>query len=247
MKTVGSVEDCLVNFSSVNHFNTPERKAIKLRNEVSKLLGISPKTGHTWFGQLYLPKGEGLVRLLFFLRLCGYEIPEQKDMPQFIRELSDQIAIEAVSVNDVASYIGTSKDVVVDILMLRYGTSAKRKEQIEQLVAAHRPEEQRKLTEWKAKIASLGLAGQAKPEKVVAQVPEVSTIGLDNEQAVKMLAQLILAIKPLTELVLSEECSAKNRQQLRELTATNGHSNAVFEVANALNRLCGERARKEIP
>ncbi len=250
----GTTQECLEHFSQGNRFNTPEREACKLRNAVSEFFGINHQTGYGWFSQFRLPTGENLLRLRFFLSLLGYEVVERNVVPKILREFSDMVCLRTLSFEEAAYLIGGTAvpAVLLDVSFGRYGVSGEREEKITELVELYKKEATVKLEEWKTKIESFGLANFSAIKIVPAQTPESSkedskpVLARLNGEVVKTLAHLILAIKPWAELLLSEEFSPEQRQQLRELTATNGRSNAVFEVSNALNRLCSERARKEI-
>jgi hypothetical protein len=59
---------------------------------------------------------------------------------------------------------------------------------------------------------------------------------------IKALAALILAIRPLAKQLVSDQHSAEERRLLREKTSDDD----ISRTANALNQLCGERARAVI-
>ena len=246
---MGTTEECLQHFVEAHEINNTDGKECKTRNGIANLFGITQPTAYNWFAKGSLPGGEKLLRLRYFLELLGYQPIEREGMPELIREFSNQISLRAISVQDAAQYIGTSTDIIVDVLMCRYGTSSQREEQIRELVQLHREEATQKLQEWQATLKMLGLdqpPAEATPQPALV-IPKKPTVAcLNDDQVIKTLAYLILAAKPLAEYVLSDHFSAEERDALREKTVTNGRSNAVFELSNLLNRLCSERARKQL-
>jgi hypothetical protein len=65
----------------------------------------------------------------------------------------------------------------------------------------------------------------------------------EHEQIIDAVAQLVLAAIPPAARMVSDEFSADERQQLRELVKTEDQrSNGVFELSNLLNRLCSDTA-----
>lgn len=238
----GTTEECLKHFVGAHEINTMEEKEYKRRNAISHLLGINQATGYEWFSNFRMPKGENLLRLRYFLELNGYQLLERQGMPELIREFSEQIALGAMSLAEAAEYIGTTSDVILDVVMRRQGVSSQRETQVKELVELHQNKATERLREWQATMKSLGFA-QPTTKTVAASLPQLSQ--LNDGQVIETLAHLVLATRPLAERVLSDDFSADDRRRLRELTA-NGRSNAVFDLSNLLNRLCGERARKEI-
>jgi hypothetical protein len=53
---------------------------------------------------------------------------------------------------------------------------------------------------------------------------------------------LLQSVLPLVEHLASDAAKPEDRKRLREMVPGNG----VFKCANALNKLCGEEARKSI-
>jgi hypothetical protein len=78
-------------------------------------------------------------------------------------------------------------------------------------------------------LAELGVPEGAVPDE------EMTLIGL--------FVPLVLAMIPVAEYLASDKVSPMARKRMRELAGGSG----IFQLANALNRLCGEQARTMIP
>lgn len=244
----GTMEKCLEHFVAENKFNVPSGTIFSKRNRICLLLGVGNNTGHAWFNKERLPLGEQALRLRVFLEFLGYTIMEREMLMPILSELSVQIALGTVSRKDVADYLGTTVDVVLDMISGRQGVSAQREETVKALLELHRSDTAQRKKEWLDVIALLDLAGIANDPQVAVHamtttMPTVRT--KDASDSVAMLAHLLMAIKPLAERVDSDEFSAEDRKRLRELVR-NGRSNLVFDLSNIFTRLCGERARNEL-
>ena len=168
-------------------------------------------------------------------------------MLELTREFSQQVALRVITVSEASAYIGAQSSAINGMLM-RCESPGKHEIQLEELVILNREKAGTRLRKWRSILKRIGV-----PQSVLTNavsrahiddlLPRISS--LKDEQIVNTLAHLILATLPMAERVLSDDFSSADRSRLRELTQ-NGRSNAVFELSNVLNRLCGERARKEL-
>jgi len=248
---MGSTEECLRHFVQAHpEINEPKTKEFRVRNTISRLLDVSQATAYDWFCKFNMPNGERLLRLRYFLELNGYRLSDRHYASEVLRVFSNHLALQAISLADAASYIGLLPSAVLSIAMCRQGTSPQSEQKLVELVELNQEAAAEKLKAWQATIESFGFA-QPPQEEIVAPVvqatePVVKEVDKDvSKDVIEILARLIQAACPLAELILSDNFSAEDRCRLRELTG-NGRTNKVFELSNSLNRLCGERARKEM-
>ena len=239
----GSTEKCLKHFSQTYQTNRTGKEVHKIRNVVCQLFGVNQQTARVWFNGYQVPIGENLLRIRLFLALNDYEVSERQELSVIVREFADQVALGVLSVNEAVKYLDATRDAVMRILTTQRKATGERESKIAELVQFHREEAEQKEKGWATAIQSLDLYKPA--EKTLMPAPRMSASHKDDSMTIDTLAHLIKACLPLAERLLSDEFSADDRRKLRELTA-NGRSNAVFDLSNALNRLCGERARKEI-
>ena len=79
-------------------------------------------------------------------------------------------------------------------------------------------------------------------EKEVSATPvstSMTTNGSNHKVIIATLANLINAVRPLADLLLKDNFSGEEREELRRLTGGDG----VFKVGNLLGRLSSETAR----
>ena len=70
-------------------------------------------------------------------------------------------------------------------------------------------------------------------------------ISKHHHRSLQELANLVNTALPLAHRVESDEFTPEEREELRRLTCLDSRpSHAVFELSNALTRLCGEAARR---
>jgi hypothetical protein len=66
---------------------------------------------------------------------------------------------------------------------------------------------------------------------------------VDKESLMKGFAHLVQGMLHQADFLLSDAFTSDDRDKVRQLTGGDG----IFLLSNRLNRLCGERARREIP
>lgn len=252
MKFKGTTEQCFRHFSKANHLAESTRDIMKNRKTICKLIGIAEGTGFHWFVQGRIPGGNNLLKLRLLLTLCGYELTEWVGVASAIIECGDQIALGVLKISDVASFLEVTEDTVMRIVVNLAGTLENRVVQMEELIQYHHDDGNEKKAEWTRVIQTTGIKEPESTTTSVALEPfeaspqkRVKAVMNGDGSTVPTLAHLIQASIPLAKRLLSDDFSPDDRRQLRELTAQ-ASTNGVFELSNLLNRLCGERARKEI-
>jgi hypothetical protein len=229
----------------VQRFHLAGQKAnFNLRNRLCELLGINQRTGHAWFGKQALPVGVNRLRLLWLLEGAGYTIAEQPT-GALARELSGALAVGNRNPRVLAEAIGVQEETILRWASGRTVPEGEKEEALQGVLSGYSERLRAEVSSWQERLCLLlGLT----PGALVHQRTEHQAAGgiLDKETVLTTLAHMVCAIEPFARLVVSAQFTSEDREQLRSLTQTSdGRSNRVFTLVNALTGLCGERARKE--
>ena len=213
---------------------------LRLRAETAEFMNMTEKQVAEWFRGKHKPKGERLARLNTLLELLGYRLAGEKNPPVACRQITLLLSFRLLTVAEIAKILGLTHDSVIYLVNARGGTSARKKQIIENLFQKNLPEIQTRERRCREKFAFARLIDR--PENFFPspeRIPSTVTPRLDPPTQITLLAHLFQATLPLAKLVASEAFFPEDRELLRELS---GRS-TVFELKNALVRLCGERAR----
>lgn len=245
----GTAEECLKHFSETS-VGILRARHCKVRNSICRLLKIGSSCGYKWFDKLVMPKGVNFHKLSCLLELLGYTLTDREGLSIVNRELANQIGLMTASVDEVSKVVGVSPPSV-----LRWCHGSEILPSFEGPLKAFLQLNKAKTEEakdvWLTAIQKMRLIAVANhqsvppslPSKVSSTMPVVDRN--DHGHIIEIMSHMILAMRPLTRIILSEEFSSVERDRLRELT-TNGRSSGVFELSNLLHRLCGERARRDL-
>ena len=240
----GTTEECLVYFLN-------RKTSEKDRQDFVSFIGISDKsdTLYRWSSGKRLPWGENLLRVRTYLTLHGYNVTEVEVLDHVVRDAGFIIAFNLATLDDFMNNINLpghrAKDQAFGILFGRRGLSHKRREDISAFVALWQEQLDRKMGRAIGSAPRELRFGSPTPIKhapVPAMPPAVPEMPKSKNELIKGLAYLILGMLPLTEYLLSDAFTAEDREKLRQMANGDG----VFLLSNRLNRLCGERARREL-
>lgn len=210
------------------------------RAETAALINVSEKQIAEWLRGRYQPKGERLAKLNFLLELLGYRLAGKKNSPIVGRQISALLFHRLLTVSEIAKILSLTHDSVIYLINGRGATSTKNSRLIADLFQENQSELQKRERLCLEKLAFARLID--KPENFFPsseRIPSIVVPRLDPPSQIALLAHLFQATLPLAKLVASEAFFPEDRELLRELS---GRS-TVFELKNALVRLCGERAR----
>lgn len=215
-----------------------------------------------WFtfkkGKPYtFPVGENLIRLRFFLDHTGYQVSEVQKLEAPIRDCGRLLAFRIIEIQDIIQALNFKvsngdPSHVLTVLRGQNGFSAERLKKLKDFVEEFREF----LPEKQQKVPSLRYRGQkntfttpmqkpiqhtapAREHKFASKAPNVT----DKKDLIEGFAMVVKGLVPFARYLLSEACTPEDRDKLRQLAGGDG----VFHLSNALNRLCGEQARTEIP
>lgn len=219
--------------------------AHRAKEATAEFFGVNASSVQRWLATGKLPEGLPLIRLWLFLEAAGYRIELlEKLKKSALYHLAEIVAFGIKLVSEMTEELGFTQE--QSVLRLAHGGSATtlaREVIIDKCYQTH----ESRIQEERVKL--LKLVG--KKEDTSKVQPPVPTVRLQPEQKVSVsehanmlqtLAYLILAARSIATRVASSEFSAEERRRLRELVGMNG----VFDLSNALNKLCGETARSQM-
>lgn len=235
MKEVRTMKECLRHYVS----SLPPRASknvTETRRPMKEFCGVDIRTVERWMFNGKLPVGEPLVRLRFFLEIMGYKVAELKRMPEELYKLGEMIAYDAISIEAAMTAMGfVNMQSIYRLALGKSGTTKDRITTIHEMREACKNAIAAKRAEWNNK---LGTNGQQ--EAPVAEKSHQLAFGRGSE--LEVTGYLILAMLPLAEKIVSDDFSADDRRNLREMTG----GDAVFRLSNVLEALCGEKARERV-
>lgn len=248
----GSFEACLAHFAQRLPPHGSKISSFARRN-LCEFVGASDRTAARWIYGKKKPKAIELIKMRFYLAMIGYDVSELtslKNDHQICYKVAELIAFGIFSVTNIREQIGLRYD--YDLLRAAHGTVTNlgpaKAAIVEELWKKNQTVLEESRLRWEKKLntsADEGGNGRVLAHAEVPVTPAgsclVSAFG-ERESLMKTLAYQILALNELAERVASDEFTPEERRTLRDLTGGKG----IFRAANALNRLCGEKAREAL-
>jgi hypothetical protein len=212
----GTVEECLKAFKK-----TGSTEALTAAY-VARYPDSRAETVERWLRQQVLPIGRRLIQLQCFLAERDFRVTFKVELHPAVVELRRMLAEGLLTVEEVTEGIGyNAPSQTYQVLLGNQYPS---------------PTYQNKLVAYAASFS--GVLEPAQPAAPVAdeQVP------IPVEAIKKALVAGISGLAPLVAIALSDAFTAEDRDDIREAAGNDG----VFNLKNALARLCGERARSSL-
>lgn len=235
----GTLKQCLEHFSKKWHFGESGASDISLRRQIANFIGVDDGTIYRWCQGVCLPKGEPLLRLQHFLSCLGYGVYELQSLDKEVFKAGQYILINRILPITVANIIGIDMDGFYRAMFGKRMLSPERMEKLESFCLSCEVDFSGNFSKFEKRFSGLFISNETLVRDVKAEK------GKENKN-VDFIASLILEIMPLLEKI-DKDGTKEERDRLREITKTQGgRSNAIFELSNILNRLCSERARREI-
>lgn len=224
----GTTEQCFRHYISTLP-PMGKKRVVEARRPLIDFVGVDPQTVTRWITGKIFPLGLSLLKLRFFLDSLGYQVDELENLkntslPAY--KLAKMIAHGVVKVSEATKKLDfADNDEIYRIVLRSSRTSSGRERLIEELWEKN-----------KDKVQARPLRIPRLPIGLEPALPHVRA----KDQELEIAAHLILALRPLAERIASDEFTPEERKHLRELVKGDG----VFHLSNALNRLCGEKARE---
>lgn len=214
---------------------------------VAAFTKAQPGTIGSWLSKGQPPRGDRLNRLQHLLALLGIESPELLLVPDFGRYLGRLMAFDVLTFAEARGILGGIHDQAV-FQTIRgerdpFGEEVEKKptKTLEQLREEYDESLVDAEQETKRQFAEQGVAVAAVAQ--LGDMPSPVAIPTDGDGPSKGFilnsACTLGGILPLMRYLASDNCTPGDRADLRALLG----EEAMFELANVANQLCGERAR----
>lgn len=214
--------------------------------ELLSALNVTKDTLSYWLRGARYPVGLTFFRLAFVLEKCGYKIKKISTMHESIKTVAKCLAYGIITQDDLD---GIAKRTT--IMRLISGDRELGEEYAEyfQLICEENIANLLAFEESLSKIPKYAELNQLENVDTASHpiiVPALDTdecaITVAKQQMIEALASMTQAMRPLADYLLSDSCTAADREKFRMLTQRVG----VFDLKNKLARLCGERARETL-
>jgi hypothetical protein len=238
---------------------------VKGKAIIAEFIGVGQPTVNRWCRHGSVGHGESLVRVRCMLELLDYEVTDLMKLDAPVRELTRHLAYQLATFDDIVDIMAFDslipRNSTMGALTRDRPLSPARLERVRKYVKEYADVLELAHTERKEFLLlglrlpeshqqaeePLGVALKKSLPKANGGLTKPKT-GEKSEHSLReaiicATAQQILALLPLVDSVLSDDFSAADRMRLRELAGGKG----VFDLSNRLNRLCGEKARANIP
>lgn len=244
MKFNGTTEQCLHHLAATAFDRDPGEA-------LASFVGATKHpTVDRWFSNRAKPVGEYLLKIRYFLELLGYHVNELEMLDPTVRDAGRLVAFSIIEPDDLAKEFGyrateNAKDSMMRVLFGKSVPSADKIEKARQMLdaCADLVEEKRREIIGNLPVPKKAGNGQDRDQRIAAVAPAHVPRRQDrNESVIDALANMVKAMIPIADLVLSDDFSPEQRKNLRERADVDG----VFRLSNLLNRLCGERARNQL-
>lgn len=215
----GTTAECFKHFLGLT-FKTDQMPRI------AEFIGTKPDNIRRKWRDKFVPIGDNLLRLRYFLDAFGYEVEELEALHMTVFNMGLVYAHRLVTMESLARDLSYSRDQVSRVLMGVRPLSPERKIVATNAMASH--------------LSTAGVA-HAELGTIRGQI-------LDSRQApiadgapdptVEAFAYGVRSLLPLAKALCSDRYTAADRQRVRELAG----EMEFFNFSNLVNALCGERA-----
>lgn len=196
------------------------------------------------------PKGLPLIRLRIFLEILGYKVKEIKQLATkpSVYHLAEMLAFGTLTPDAAVTILQYScvQDVYRLVLRGMKSPIASRKKILEGLWEEQKSQVEQRRRELQEVIGVSPLLLEREASIPIAFVPTkkkpTQAVSLGRNTELETLGHLVLAALPLAEKIASNDFSEEDRKKLRQITG----GDAVYRLSNAMNQLCGEKARNQI-
>lgn len=202
---------------------------------VAKFVGVNRGTVGRWLSEAP-PRGEPLNKLWHLLALVT-DSPELNEVPAFGRYLGQLMAFSQVTLQEAEEICGLQHTQGVLQAIRGERQLANPASTLEDLQGQYDTQLQSAIQEMRAKLGEVAsVATTEHPARTPTPPPPA-----ENEAFLLDLAARLGAIAPLVQYALSDKITDEERNILRHLLGTE----ATFNLANGINRLCSTRAFRE--
>lgn len=257
---VMTVGEALADYAR-NNFPKPGAKtAAVAKKPLAEFTKVGTESVQRWLVTNKLPQGLQMVRLMHFLENMGYTIKELHQIVPAVYNAGQLVSFELLTLEElILVWHYPNKHGVFRILSGDVKPTPDRIAAIEKLMETHAQDLQVAKQLWSERVGFIPKSTTSTKPPTDVPVPPLDTPDLvlgtshlksvpsfrladEHRTMVTAVADLVRAMLPLVELVLSDKFTKEDRKELRELSGRDG----VFRLSNALNKLCSEKAREQI-
>lgn len=243
MKSVsGSVEKCLMHYYDT--ISGLERAEMLFQRELlAEFTGASVHTVRRWNAPARgMPGGMVYIKLKFFLELLGYEVDELRKLATDYYGLAELAVFTSYDEKSLADELGYQNyQSVLNIMNGNGETSGSKLQKLMELRSVYENDIKASREAWANRIRIV-VSPPREVKRPSSAKEAVTRVSDSHEENLLQLGYLILATVNLAEKIASDDYTAEDRKHLREITG----GDQVFRFSNALNKLCGEKARQMI-
>lgn len=218
----GSLDECFRHFI-VNHPHRDDRLAF------GKLVGAKDIAVRRWWGSHHFPTGLRQLRVRYVLEWYGYMVLDRLVGNAIASQFAKSVAYGILTQKDAMGLLDIQAGQLRRVLTGRTGTSVAATDMMRTYVE----ESTQVLADFEARIFG------ERPTRPTVMIKQAAA-GLTKPDTLATGAHLIKALLPVVQIILSDDFSPEDREELRIMAG----KYSVFNLKNALVRLCGERARR---
>lgn len=232
----GTTAECLAHFAK-------RSRCIEAMSEM--LPQVQERTIERWMRGAQLPTGENLLRVRVVLSLLNYEVDEFATLDPMIQKVCKMFVFELALIDDLVTEFGYDRSVnggdqILRVLRGAGGMRPERRQRVEAIIASFDTMIAEAEQQFRNRFVATGVQPVEQPVPQAKKTHE--SCDADKKALLDSLAHSVAALLPLAERVLTDNYTPEDREYVRLQAGGNG----VFKAANALYRLCGERARTTI-
>jgi len=216
---------------------------------VTRFTDSAPSTIKGWMDGSHPAKGERLNSLWHFLAAAGFDSPELAEVDVFGRYVGQLLAYRVIDMSNALEVCGVKNPQAVFDVIRGNRTPANPSVTYEELVELYGEQLQAAIDKLRQELGITSNTGvsQDVPEPELEQhpaaTPVVSPVVLPGVGTGDRELFLLGAARHLSDTLalvryLAEHCPPEERSRLREFMGVD----AMFELSNLINGLCGERA-----
>lgn len=231
----GHLEDCFKHFSSALLVVAPKgsAKAAQTKKLLADFCGVTVNAVNRWLNGLgFLPNGQALIRLMFYLDMIGYKIIELERMPKVCRNFSELVGFSLLDSEEAAKLLDYPKaGKFYDIFFNRQGTGTDR--------------DQKMWDGWKEKKEALLLQKEKANELYYIDVrprPQSSSSKLVNERSsvVVPTSRYSAIVRIMEGLLLLLEEGGDHKLTQGELDSLQPSGNTMVQLLAHLSALSSQ-------
>jgi hypothetical protein len=218
------------------------KAAVQAKKPLATFLDKEPESIQRWLTNRAHPIGLQLIKLRIFLEAAGYVPPalkRLKDTKPAAYKLAELLAFDILVPEEGRRMFDLNQaNRVFTIAQTGQFLISERVEQISTLY-----EKNRELV--LERRAVLPLPAKVRVAREIPAAPltsHISSLVLSGEKLLTVLAHQCHVILPFVELLASDDCTVKDRNEFRDMMEVGN----VLRLSDALNKLVGETARKQI-